>query len=450
MTAFKKKEPLLLLLGDVLFFLVSLWLTLLIRNFEIPSRDLFLTHLGPFSILFVIWLLVYYIAGLYEKHTVILQSHLPNILASAQLTNSGLAVIFFYFIPYFGLTPKTILFIYLMVSFVFILFWRTYGYFSLSRKQPNKAILIGSGEEMKELLGEVNRNPIYNLHFVSSIDLNRTEKDGFWNEIKSQIYDEEVSVIAIDLQHENVEPVLPHLYNLIFSNKSFIDMHKIYEDIFDRVPLSLLRYNWFLENISANPRIAYDALKRIMDILVSIPLLIVPILAYPFVFIAVKLEDGGPVFITQDRIGKNNRLVKIVKFRSMTKNDLGEYGKEGMTELKITRVGNFLRKSRLDEFPQLWNVLKGDTSLIGPRPELPALVKHYTEEIPYYNVRHLIKPGLSGWAQIYGEHGHSKVAVEETKNKLSYDLYYIKNRSLLLDLKIALRTLRTLVSIAGR
>ena len=135
----------------------------------------------------------------------------------------------------------------------------------------------------------------------------------------------------------------------------------------------------------------------------------------------------------------------------MTENDNGNYNPDGKTELRVTKFGNFLRKTRLDEFPQLFSVIKGDISLIGPRPELPSLVKHYTEEIPYYNVRHLIKPGLSGWAQIYHEaHPHHGVDTLETKNKLSYDLYYIKNRSFLLDLKIALHTLRTLVSIAGR
>lgn len=450
MTAFRRKEPLVLLLGDVLFFVVSLWLTLLVRNIEAPSRELFLIHLAPFSILFVAWIVVFYIAGLYEKHTVILKSNLPNILATTQLVNSGLAVIFFYFIPYFGLTPKTILFIYLFISFALILFWRMYGYWSLGRKRAEKAILIGSGDEMKDLLNEVNGNPIYNLHFVSSIDLNRTDKNGFWDEIKSEVYSEEVSVIAIDLNHENVEPVLPHLYNLIFSNKNFIDMHKIYEDIFDRVPLSLLRYNWFLENISTTPRTAYDSLKRLMDITLSLALFGISLIVYPFVYAAIKLDDGGPMFITQERVGENNKLMRIHKFRSMARDDRGVYNQDRPNN-PVTKVGAFLRKSRIDELPQLWNVLKGDLSLIGPRPELPELVRRYSEEIPYYNVRHLIKPGLSGWAQIYHKaHPHHEVATLETKNKLSYDLYYIKNRSFLLDLKIALRTIKTLISIAGR
>ncbi|MDO8589725.1 MAG: exopolysaccharide biosynthesis polyprenyl glycosylphosphotransferase [bacterium] len=449
MSLLNRKEALILLLGDICSFVVALWLSLLIRGLEVPSNDLFLTHFLPFSILFVLWILVFYIAGLYEKHTVILKSKLPTIITNTQLASSALAVMFFYFIPFFGITPKTILFIYLVVSFALILSWRMYGYFIIGHGHPNNAILIGSGDEMKELYEEVNNNSIYNIKFVSSVDLNRADEKGFWDEIISHVYAEDVSVIAIDLANKNVEPVLPHLYNLIFSKISFIDMHKIYEDIFDRVPLSLLRYDWFLENISTASRGGYDILKRLMDILLSIPLLVVPILACPFIFVAMKLEGSGPIFTVQDRVGRNNHIIRILKFRTMLFNDNGDWQTTDVVN-KVTRVGNFLRKTRLDEFPQLWNVLRGDISLIGPRPEFPEAVKRYTDEISYYNVRHLIKPGLSGWAQIYGEHPHHGTDVDKTKNKLSYDLYYIKNRSFLLDLKIALQTLKTFASIAGR
>ena len=450
MSLLNRKESLVLFLGDLGSFVVALWLSLFFRSFEIPSRDLFLTHLLPFSLLFVLWILVFYIAGLYEKHTVILKSKLPSILANTQIANSTLAVVFFYFVPFFGITPKTILFIYLLVSFVLILSWRIYGYFVIGHGHPTNAILIGSGDEMKELLEEVNNNSIYNIKFISSVDLSRADEKGFWDEIISHIYSEDVSVIAIDLANKNVEPVLPHLYNLIFSKISFIDMHKIYEDIFDRVPLSLVKYDWFLENISARPRGGYDALKRLMDIVISTPLLFVPMILYPFLFVAMKLEDRGSIFTYQDRIGRNNHVIRILKFRTMLFNDNGDWQNKGMVN-RVTRVGNFLRKTRLDEFPQLWNVLKGDISLIGPRPEFPEAVKHYTDEISYYNVRHLIKPGLSGWAQIYQDkHPHHGLDSLETANKLSYDLYYIKNRSFLLDIKIALRTLKTLASIAGR
>lgn len=445
-----KREPLILLVGDFFFFLVSLWVTLFLRNWQAPTDAVFSLHLVPFTLIFVVWIVIFYIAGLYEKQTIILKSRLPNILANTLVASSLIAVAFFYFIPFFGITPKTILFIYLAVSFCTILIWRTYGYALISGHKLNNAIIIGSGEEMKELFEAVNENTIYNLHFVSSVDLERADEGGFRDEIVERVYAEDVSLIAIDLSSDRVNPVLPHLYNLIFSKINFVDMHKFYEAVFNRVPLSLLKYNWFLENVSASPRVTYDALKRIMDVIISIPLLVVPIITYPFVLLAVKLEDGGPVFITQERIGQNNRVVKILKFRTMTSNDNGNYD-NGSSDLQVTKVGNFLRKTRLDEFPQLWNVLKGDISMIGPRPELPGLVKRYTEDIPYYNVRHLIKPGLSGWAQIYHEaHPHHGVDTLETKNKLSYDLYYIKNRSFLLDIKIALKTLKTLASIAGR
>src|SRR3989344_702565 len=451
MAILNRKEPLVLVLGDLLFFVVSLWFTLLVRNRQIPSEELFYTYLMPFSVLFAAWILVFYIAGLYEKQTSILKNRLPSILARTQLTNSGLAVAFFYLVPFFGITPKTILFIYLFISLILILFWRMHGYFVVGRGSMNNAILIGSGEEMKELVSEVNGNPIYNLRFVSSIDLKRSDENGFWNEIVKEVYSENVSVIAIDLAHENVEPVLPHLYNLIFSNINFIDMHKIYESIFNRVPLSLLRYNWFLENISTLPRGTYDALKRLMDIAISLPLTALSLVFYPLVWLIIRFDDGGPLFIVQERVGECNKLIKIIKFRTMTADDSGRYGEAGVSRLSVTKIGKFLRSSRVDELPQLWNVLKGDLSLIGPRPELPALAKSYAEKIPYYNVRHLVRPGLSGWAQIYHErHPHHGLDTEETKNKLSYDLFYIKNRSFLLDIKIALRTLKTLVSIAGK
>jgi lipopolysaccharide/colanic/teichoic acid biosynthesis glycosyltransferase len=134
----------------------------------------------------------------------------------------------------------------------------------------------------------------------------------------------------------------------------------------------------------------------------------------------------------------------------MTTNDQGEYDGATAQKNRVTKVGAFLRKTRIDELPQLWNVLRGDLSLIGPRPELPALAAVYEKEIPYYNVRHLIKPGLSGWAQLYQRvPPKGAVATNETKSKLSYDLYYLKNRSMMLDFKIALKTIKTLVSRNG-
>lgn len=447
MSILPKKEALILFFGDIFFFVFSLWTSLYLRFAEIPTWEKFVVHLIPFSILFSVWILVYFIAGLYEKHTLILKSKLPSIIFNAQLVNSILAIIFFYTISAFGITPKTILFIYLVVSFLFILSWRLYGEGLLFKREKQPALLIGTGDEMKELLIEVNGNDRYDLHFVTSIDIHNVDSIDVQEDIVKEVYSNNIKIIAVDFSNENISPLLPHLYNLIFSKVKFIDSHRIYEDIFDRVPLSLVTYSWFLENISISHNFAYDFLKRSMDIIVSLISGILSLVFYPFVFIAIKIDDGGPIFISQDRVGKDGKHIVLYKFRSMTKS---ESDINPTKENRVTRVGNFLRKSRIDELPQLWNVLVGDISLIGPRPELPTGVAIYDKEIPYYNIRHLIKPGLSGWAQTHQEnHPHHGPEVNLTKEKLTYDIYYIKNRSFWLDVKIALKTIKSLLSREG-
>jgi exopolysaccharide biosynthesis polyprenyl glycosylphosphotransferase len=450
MTAFNRRYPLILFVGDVCIFFISLWISLILRYKGLPSLDLWAAHILPFSILFVVWFLVFYIAGLYEKWAVILRSRLATIIFQVQLANSIIAVAFFYFIPYFQITPKTTLFIYIVVSLLLILGWRVYGSRLLGLRRRQNAILIASGSEMRELRDEVNKNSNYSLKFISSIDLDAIESLDFEREIVHPISHDEVSVIAIDFKDTKIDPILPALYNLIFSNMIFIDMYKIYEDVFDRIPLSLITYSWFLENISLAPKVAYDFLKRIMDIIISVPLGLVSLIVYPFVIVAIALTDRGPLFFYQERVGKGGKPMWIVKFRSMTTNAEGVYDEQGKIKNKVTPFGTLLRKSRIDELPQLWNVIKGDLSLIGPRPELPALVGMYEKEIPYYGIRHIIKPGLSGWAQLYHDnHPHHGLAVEQTKEKLSYDLYYLKNRSFMLDITIALKTIKKLLSRSG-
>jgi lipopolysaccharide/colanic/teichoic acid biosynthesis glycosyltransferase len=433
-------------------FLFSLWLTLWIRYQTFPSTSLFYDHLQPFSLLFLASLIVFFIAGLYEKHTLILKSQLPSVLLNTQILNSILAIIFFYFIPYFGIAPKTNLFIYIIVSSCFFFLWRLYGptipwLFGSRNKQG--AILVGSGEEVNDLYAEVNGNTQYPLKFISRLDISRLDQEELKNQIAKQITSQGSAFVVIDFRDERVAAILPELYNLIFSHVHFIDFHRMYEDIFDRIPLSLVRHDWFLENISTSPKTSYDFLKRITDVLAAIFFGMISLIFYPFIILAIKIDDGGSIFISQDRVGQNNKIFTLLKFRSMSFNDSGNPSK--VAKNKVTRVGNFIRKTRIDELPQLWNLLKGDVSLIGPRPEFPAFVAQYEKEIPYYRVRHLIKPGLSGWAQLYHK-DPPKMTVDKdkTRAKLSYDLYYIKNRSLLLDIKIALKTLKVFTQRSGR
>ncbi len=448
MSILNKKESLILGLGDVLLFLFALWLTLILRYGSLLDQQIFYAHLAPFSLLFIVWVVVFFIAGLYEKHTLLLRSRLPTVVFKAALANSFLAVIFFYFIPYFGIAPKVNLFLYLLLSSVLILSWRMYGYRLLYAKKKQNAISIGTGTELAELALEVNQNERYNIRFIASVEINNLNPTDFRQNVLSRLEANEVTLIAVDLQNKKIEPILPYLYNLIFKNIQFVDIHQLYEEIFDRIPLSLITYDWFLEHVSISPSVGYDALKRLMDITLSAVLGLASLLLYPFIILFIKLDDGGPIFIFQERVGTKGITIRTIKFRTMTRDDAGVVC--DAVRNKPTRVGPFLRKSRLDELPQFWNVLKGDLSLIGPRPELPSLVAIYERAVPYYSVRHLIKPGLSGWAQLYHDkHPHHQANVEETRIKLSYDLYYIKNRSFFLDLKIALKTLKTLLSRSG-
>lgn len=438
----QKKDSLLLFLGDIIFFLASLWLTLMVRYFEMPSTKVFSQHLVPFLLLFAVWVFVFFIAGLYDKHTVIFKKKLPSIILNAQIANVILAAVFFFFIPYFGITPKTNLFIYLVVSSGLIVVWRLYLFPLLESNKKQNALLIASGNEMVELRDEVNNNKRYNFYFMSFVDLNSVNEQSLKNYINDSVKDKNISIIVVDTSNEKVASSIPILYNFIFIQSSFrfLDFQKMYEDIFDRVPLSLVKYNWFLSNVTRLPKITYDIIKRFADIILAFVFGILSLPVYLLVYVAIKFGDKGPLFIIQERVGRDNKPIYIFKFRSMS-----IYEKE-----KITKIGNVLRKTRIDELPQLWNVFKGDMSLIGPRPEMPHFVDLYEKEILFYNIRHFIKPGLSGWAQIH-HHKPPKFGVryDETREKLSYDIFYIKNRSLVLDLYIGLKTIKTLFSRSG-
>jgi len=454
MYSISRNEWLMLVVGDLAALAASLWLTLAVRYFEVPSLDLYILHLIPFSILAIVWIVVFVIFGLYEKHTTFFKLELPGRIVQAQIANVIIAATFFFMIPYFGITPKTNLVIFLIVSSVLIGMWRLFVFPHLGFKKRAKALIIGSGREANELFEEVNRNSRYNIEFVDSFDLAR---DGNPNDTQKEvlklIVSRDVSIVVANMREKNLELMLPLLYNLSFvqTKVEIIDMAELYEDVFERVPIALITHEWFIENVVTRKHLAYEAFKRSVDIIGASILGFCSLFLYPLVWIAVKLDDGGPLFITQDRVGEGQRSIRIGKFRTM-EGATSDVGDEALKSTKqVTRVGTFLRDSRIDELPQLWSVLHGKQSLIGPRPELPALANVYSEKIPHYAARFIVKPGLSGWAQIHHqEHPHHETDIQQTRIKLGYDLYYIKHRSVFLDMLIALRTVQILLSRVGR
>jgi lipopolysaccharide/colanic/teichoic acid biosynthesis glycosyltransferase len=439
-----RPRTLALFLGDLLFFCLALYISLYLRAFEHVSRETFLAHLYPFSLLFIAWVLVYFIAGLYESRSIILARRaLSATLLVAQTVNMAIAALFFFFVPLFGIAPKTLLVIYLIVSFLLVLYWRAVLFPLLGLQKTEDAILVGSGQEIDDLASTMNLAHRAPVRIGKVIPADTPELSGA---ILGAMEGTHARVIVADFTDTRVNGAFPQVYNLISRGVRFVDALPVYEELFGRIPLSVLDERWLARNISRYSQTYYDVFKRALDIVVAVPALIVSLAFYPFIALAIKLDDGGAVLISMPRVGEAGRVFSFYKFRSMTGNDHGKYGGDGASRLAVTRVGRFIRASRLDELPQLWNLLRGDLSLIGPRPELPALVKVYEEEIPYYGVRHLIKPGISGWAQLYHHADpHHKAAVQDTRDKLSYDLYYLKHRSLLLDVVIAMKTVRRLL-----
>ena len=225
----------------------------------------------------------------------------------------------------------------------------------------------------------------------------------------------------------------------------------LYEEMTGRVPIHHLESDWIIRSFVDEVRVSgfYELFKRMVDILGGIAGLLLLAVSYPFLALAIVLDSGFPVFYSQPRLGRGGSIFRIYKFRSMfQKTDMdGETRATLENDPRVTRVGNFLRKIRLDELPQFWNVLRGDMSLVGPRAEVPDLVLEYQKQIPFYRARLLIKPGLTGWAQI--NYGYV-ASVYETSFKLEYDLYYIKHRTLSMDFQIILRTIGTVLKGTGR
>lgn len=453
----RSRELWILITGDIICFIISLYLTLLVRYLSIPTSEILHTHFGPFLVLSLVWLFIFYVAGLYDKHTVFLKGVLFSRILNTQIVNILVAALLFLILP-FSIAPKTNLFIYLVISVVLITVWRLKLYNYLSPKHKHKAILIADGSEAVELVDEVNNNARYNYSFVRMID-NETalHTPEFEQKLLALIDKEKISMIVANPKGEHIEKILPTLFDLAFLKFefTFLDFHKVYEDTFDRVPLSALHYDWFINHVSQSKSLVYDVAKRTFDIFMSMILLFLLGLLLPFIALAMRIEGRGPLFITQDRIGRFNKPMQVYKLRTMTINDASSSTwtvEDTHKGNQITRVGEWLRKMSLDEVPQCINILKGDMSLIGPRNDIAGLGVRLATEIPYYTIRNFVKPGVTGWAQTHQHYMGDNISpqsLEESRVRLAYDLYYVKNRSFMLDMEIALRTVKTMLSRFG-
>ncbi len=453
MLELRKRELTILLFGDISLFALSLYTSLVIRNGELPSQYLLNLHYLPFSFLFLVSVAIFFISGLYDNHTTFFKNRLPQTVFRAQTLNAIIAALFFFLIPAFGITPKTTLVVYLIVSSILITAWRLVFFHRLFLGKKQKALLIGEGQEVEELMSEVNNNTRYDFEFVRALDFGSLkDANDLPEKMRSLITREEISVVVADTDFGGVDELMPlfvHM-SLIEHKITFVNLSKMYENIFERIPLSSLRPDWFLRNISNGQHFFYSIIKRGIDIIGALSMGAVLLALIPFAWLAMKIEGVGAFFIPQERMGSFGSVIRIYKIRTMTVSDKGAWIGEG--ENRVTRVGAILRKASIDELPQVWNILKGEMSMIGPRNDIMGLATRANKEIQYYSLRYIVQPGITGWAQTHQQYAPGEInpqSIEAFKTRLAYDLYYVKHRSILLDLNIALRTIKTLLSRFG-
>jgi sugar transferase (PEP-CTERM system associated) len=254
-------------------------------------------------------------------------------------------------------------------------------------------------------------------------------------------------IVALRDQRGGALP-MRQLLDCRISGVPVLDLAAFYEREHGQVPVETLKSSWLIYGQGFAQSRMRALVKRVFDIVCSLLLLILAAPVMAITALAIALESGRPVFYTQQRVGRGGKLFDCIKFRSMRtdaeKDGVARWAVAG--DQRVTRVGRILRKARIDELPQLFNVLRGDMSLVGPRPERPAFVAELARQIPFYDVRHSVKPGVTGWAQVRYTYGAS---VEEAKRKLQYDLYYVKNHSLFLDVLILIETVRVVITGEG-
>jgi len=442
---FIRRDAGMLLVGDLFFLALALWVTLFLRTFSVPEIPYFLEHVVAFAPTFVLSLGVFFIAGLYEHQTLPVRRIIGARIIGAQAATTLVAAVLFFILP-FAIAPKVVLVIYLVTSVVLMIIWRLIITFRVTGYvDRTPALLVGRGVAVEEVRNEVNRNSRYGFVFSEHVDPEDTKGD-IAARIETAIQNG-ARIVVLDTRDEKVRGALPSLFEAASSRVIFAEFIEFYTSIFDRVPLENVDDAWVLERLPRGLRV-YDVTKRVFDIVLAV---VGSVIALPFVLIAAFVLQvlGGTPFISHERIGKYGKPFRILKLRTMLMNDHGD--PELQKKNRVTGVGKFLRKTRIDELPQLINILRGELSFIGPRPELPTIAEVYKKAIPYYQMRHLIPPGLSGWAQIKDTDAPRGGAdVERTQRKLSYDLYYLSNRSFGLDMTIALKTLRALATLTGK
>lgn len=389
-------------------------------------------------LIIVVALLMYYVANIFSIRAK--KYSLRELILSVGL--NFILLLFTIMLKILGIYESIVL------SGIVTMFQITFRYIvniAIVRKQ--KILFVGENSYTKDLLESIKNDDQYKL-----MGFLKDEKDETLKKIVLKMCAVGKIDIIVDFGEELLKDskLVDILLQYKLNGLQFYNYLEFYEMYENKLPVSHLSSKWFLEN--SGFEIYYNNFnlraKRLLDLIFAI---IIGICTLPLMIMAaiiVKLESKGPIFFVQERIGEGNKKFNIVKFRSMT-TDAEKNGPQwaSKNDNRVTRWGKIMRATRIDELPQLWNVLRGEMSFVGPRPEREYFIQQLEKEIPYYNLRHTVKPGLTGWAQVMYPYGAS---VEDAYRKLQYDLYYIKHHDIIFDIKVLLKTITIVIFGKGR
>lgn len=439
----------------VLFFLFILSEFFDFEYFTISTRNFYWT--------IVLGLYLTIIGEVFEMYNLQVASNQYQVIKSIILTGSTTVLLYLLTPIFTPLLPNNrlqIIYFYLAVLIALFCWRMLYLKFIASDRFLKRAVLICDKEQLEELVSGIeNVDPHYKFLAYINSDVSDVSKESLKNINSISVeniseFVKENSVSEIVIASQKTDGITVDLYNkLIFllENGYIIKEYtQVYESITQRIPVQYVARDFyrFFPFSRSNQNHFYIYFTRVFDIIFSIIGLLIGLALFPIIIVGNFMGNRGKLFYTQKRVGKNGEVFKILKFRTMIKN-AEKNGAVFSTknDKRITAFGKFLRKSRLDEFPQFINILKGDMAVIGPRPERPVFVKEIAEIMPFYETRHVIKPGLTGWAQVNYSYG---ATIDDSLIKLQYDLYYIKHRSIFIDINIIVKTLSTVVFYRGQ
>ena len=379
------------------------------------------------------------------------------------LATSALFSFLIYMIIFFISDPNSLprrgVAVFIVSATILTMFWRfLYIRVFTAPIFARRVLVIGAGKAGSTLTSMVNKivpPPFLIVGFVDDAEEKQGSViEGFpvlgaSKDLPALIKENDISDLLFAISGE----LQPDMFrNILDAEEQGIEVTSLpvsYEELFGRVPIYLLQSDWILRTFIDQTRTSsiYETAKRLIDILLALIGGIALLALFPLMFLFILLDDGFPIFYHQPRVGKNGVPYRIYKFRTMVK-DAEKAGARTASENdnRITRIGKFLRRSHFDELPQVINILKGEMSVVGPRSEQIELVDKFQKELPFYRARLLVRPGLTGWAQINQRYA---TTTEDTGVKLEYDLYYIKHRNLMLDLTIIARTVGAVIGFKG-